>query len=108
MPKETNEISGFRPLLADLDLTGVVVTADALHTQTDHARFLVQDKQAAYVVTVKGNQPGLEATINHLAPEAFPPPHTETARGHRRIEQRTIQTASPPGHVTFPTQPSCS
>lgn len=73
VPKETNEISGFRPLLDDMDLTGVVVTADALHTQTDHARFLVQDKQAAYVFTVKGNQPGLEATINHLAPEAFSP-----------------------------------
>lgn len=46
VPKETNEISGFRPLLDDMDLTGVVVTADALHTQTDHAKFLVQDKQA--------------------------------------------------------------
>lgn len=73
VPKETNEISGFRPLLDDMDLTGVVVTADALHTQTDHAKFLVQDKQAEYVFTVKGNQPDLEATINHLAPAAFSP-----------------------------------
>ena len=28
----TNEITQFRPLLDDLDLRGVVVTADALHT----------------------------------------------------------------------------
>jgi len=29
---KTSEISRFRPLLADLDLTGCVITADALHT----------------------------------------------------------------------------
>jgi hypothetical protein len=33
----TNESSRFQPLLAGLDLAGVVVTADALHTQRDHA-----------------------------------------------------------------------
>jgi len=32
----------------------------------------------------------------------FPPAHTETDRGHGRIERRTIQTASPPQGVTFP------
>jgi predicted transposase YbfD/YdcC len=33
----TNEITEFQPLLAGLDLSGVVVTADAMHTQPDHA-----------------------------------------------------------------------
>jgi predicted transposase YbfD/YdcC len=33
----TNEIARFRPLLERLDLTDTVVTADALHTQREHA-----------------------------------------------------------------------
>jgi hypothetical protein len=37
----TNEISRFQPLLAGLDLTRVVVTADAMHTQHQAAEFLV-------------------------------------------------------------------
>ncbi len=55
---KTNVITQFRALLADVDLEGVVVTADALHTQRDHATFLVEQKKADYVFTVKGNQPG--------------------------------------------------
>jgi hypothetical protein len=51
---------------------------------------------------VKGNQPGLETAINRLLPDAFPPPHTETDRGHGRIEQRSIQTAPVPATVRFP------
>ena len=69
----TNEITQFRPLLDDLDLRGTVVTADALHTQADHARYLIQDKHADYLFTVKANQPSLEATIDRLGPEAFSP-----------------------------------
>jgi predicted transposase YbfD/YdcC len=69
----TNEITQFRPLLDDLDLRGVVVTADALHTQTDHAHYLIQDKHADYLFTVKANQPSLQATIDRLPPDAFSP-----------------------------------
>ena len=71
------QISGFRPLLEPLDLQGKVVTADALHTQAKHARWLVDDKHADYLLTVKGNQPGLQAQIDRLAPDAFSPgaPH---------------------------------
>ncbi|MFE0086161.1 ISAs1 family transposase, partial [[Kitasatospora] papulosa] len=39
--EKTNEITRFRPLLDTLpDLSGTVVTSDALHTQTDHATYL--------------------------------------------------------------------
>jgi DDE_Tnp_1-associated/Transposase DDE domain len=38
---KTNEIARFRPLLDGLDLAGQVVTADALHTQREHADWLV-------------------------------------------------------------------
>ncbi len=53
---KTNEITQFRPLLDRLDLADTVVTADALHTQREHAEWLVTAKHAAYVLIVKGNQ----------------------------------------------------
>jgi hypothetical protein len=36
-----NEITRFRPLLEPVDLAGAIVTADALHTQREHAEWLV-------------------------------------------------------------------
>jgi predicted transposase YbfD/YdcC len=102
VPKGTNEITGFQPLLDQVDLAGRVVTADALHTQADHADYLVGKRQADYLFCVKGNQPGLETAINHLPSAAFSPPHAETDRGHGRIEQRTIRTAPLPASVRFP------
>lgn len=38
---KTSELTRFQPLLAPLDLVGKVITADALHTQREHARYLV-------------------------------------------------------------------
>lgn len=71
---KTNEIPHAAPLLAPLDLRGRCVTADALHTQSALARFLVEDKQAHYCFTVKDNQPTLHSDIALLlAGSAFPP-----------------------------------
>jgi predicted transposase YbfD/YdcC len=58
----TNEIARFQPLLAGLELAGVVVTADAMHTQREAAEVLVIRKQADYLLIVKGNLPGLHAS----------------------------------------------
>ncbi len=60
---DTNEITCVRPLLDDIDLDGAVVTADAIHTQRDHANFIAGEKGADYVFCVKGNQPKLLAGI---------------------------------------------
>jgi hypothetical protein len=51
------EVPAFQPLLSDLDLAGVVVTADALQTHREAAEFLVTRKQAHYLFIVKANQP---------------------------------------------------
>ncbi|WP_235002619.1 ISAs1 family transposase [Actinacidiphila paucisporea] len=51
---KTNEITVFKPMLAELDLADTVVTFDALHTQQAHARFLVEDKNAHYIAVSKG------------------------------------------------------
>ena len=83
VPAAHNEITEFQPLLAPLDLSGKVVTADALHTQREHARFLVEEKQADYVFTVKGNQPTLLADLQALAGDAFSPCGEHDRQGPR-------------------------
>ena len=69
----TNEITQVEPLFKDRDITGAVVTADALLTQKEIARHVVQDKGADYVFTVKDNQPTLRQDIETLQLDAFPP-----------------------------------
>lgn len=74
IPSKSNEIPAARPLLQPLDLKGKVVTADAMHTQKDLARFIVEDKKADYCFTVKDNQQTLREDIADLAlNEKFPP-----------------------------------
>ena len=51
----TNEITQFRPLLDRLDLADTVITADALHTQREHADWLVAHQHADYLLVVKAN-----------------------------------------------------
>lgn len=66
VPDKTNEITGFTALLTPFDLTGTVVTADALHTQREHAKWLVEVKKAHYLLVVKGNQPTLHTALKSL------------------------------------------
>jgi hypothetical protein len=74
VPDKTNEIPALPQLLAPLPLDDVVVTADALHTQRDTARFLVTDKAADYLLVVKDNQPTLHHKLQRLLPQsAFSP-----------------------------------
>jgi len=48
---KASEMKAVKPLLDSIPLAGRVVTADALHTQQDTARYLVEDKQAHYLFT---------------------------------------------------------
>ncbi len=60
---KSNEIPALPELLKPLELDGVVVTADALNTQRESARHIVQDKGGHYVFTVKDNQKKLRERI---------------------------------------------
>lgn len=71
--RKTNEITRVAPLLSELDIRGAVITGDALLTQREIARHLVEDKEADYVFTAKDNQPTLRADIQALHLEDFPP-----------------------------------
>lgn len=97
---KTSEIAWFAPLLDPLDLTGAVVTADALHTVAAHARYLHR-RDADYVFTVKENQHRLYAQLDAL-PWHTAPVHTTSDTGHGRSERRTIQVLPLPETVTFP------
>lgn len=98
---KTNELTRFRPLLDPLDLTGVVVTADALHTQREHARWLTEDKQAGYVFTVKKNRPRLYRQLTAL-PWAKIPVQDETGqRGHGRYDIRRLQVVTCTGALAL-------
>jgi hypothetical protein len=73
IPSTTNEIPVIKELLASVPLEGSVVTADAMHTQKATAEFVVEDKKADYLFTVKDNQPSLMEAIEDLNLVAFPP-----------------------------------
>jgi predicted transposase YbfD/YdcC len=95
------EVPGFRPLLADLDLAGTVVTADALRSHADAAEFLVTGKQADYLFTVKANRPTLLARCAALAWSHVPVGDRTCDRGHGRVELRTLKAVSV-GHFGLP------
>lgn len=91
VPDKTNEITCFAALLEPYDLTGITVTADALHPQRAHARFLVEEKKARYLLVVKANQPGL-----HRQPRSLPWKNVTARRydreiGHGRKETRVTR-----------------
>jgi predicted transposase YbfD/YdcC len=95
---KSNEITAVQPLLNDLDLAGVVVAADAMHTQRAFAEWLVTVKLAHYLHIVTANQPTLyeavQAALSGYDTAFADRMSTETDRGHGRTETRTIRTAT--------------
>ena len=85
------EIPGFAPMLDQIDLTGIVVTGDALHAQRDHARYL-HHRGAHYIMPITTGWPILYPQLDAL-PWHDIPTLTFTERGHGRTEHRTIQLA---------------
>ena len=71
--EKSNEIPAFKPTLDPLNLKDFVVTADALHMQIKHARYLKEKKGADYLFTVKANQSSILKSIEDLENEDFPP-----------------------------------
>jgi predicted transposase YbfD/YdcC len=88
------EVPGFQPLLRDLDLTGTVVTADALHTHGDAAEFLVIRKYVHYLFTVKAHQPTLLDRCVRLPWQHVPVLDRTRDRAHGRVELRTLKAVS--------------
>jgi hypothetical protein len=92
---KTNEIPMF-PVLCERidDLQDTVITADA---QRGHADYLVLERRAHYLLTVKGNQPSLLHQLKTLPWKDVPPAHTSTTRAHGRVEKRCVQLVTGDG-----------
>ncbi len=63
--EKSNEITAIPELLDKIDIQDSIITLDAMGCQTKIQQKII-DKQADYVVTVKGNQKGLEKEIKAL------------------------------------------
>jgi hypothetical protein len=62
----STEIPAVQELLRRAEMEGSLVTADALNTQTETARIIVQDRAGHYLLTVKGNQKGIQENVPQL------------------------------------------
>ncbi|MEU9413697.1 ISAs1 family transposase [Streptomyces sp. NPDC048281] len=97
---KSNEIPAFAPLLDGIDLNGAVVTADALHTQRDHAAYR-HERGAHYLAVVKRNHPGLHERVPGLPRPDIRLDHIEHTRAHHRDEIRRLKTVTF-AHIDYP------
>lgn len=100
--EKSNEITAIPKLLQVLELTGAIVTIDAMGCQKEIAA-KIREKKADYVLAVKGNQEHLEEDIITAFAkvdegQSFPTlrTHTEHAKGHGRLETRRTQVMAVP------------
>jgi predicted transposase YbfD/YdcC len=105
---KTSEITEFVPLLDALtglnaagDLAGVVITADALHTQRDHVEHL-HARGAHWLLTVKGNQPTLRRQLAGLPWRQVEVCHRAVGNAHGRREIRTLKVVTVAAGIAFP------
>ncbi|MCP4207564.1 MAG: ISAs1 family transposase [Shimia sp.] len=103
--KQTNEIKTAIPLLEAIDIQGKTISADALLTQREFAQYLVENRNAHYHFTVKGNQKKLlEETAFYFDNLEREPDHsTLDSPEHGRIETRNIWvTTALNDYLNFP------
>jgi predicted transposase YbfD/YdcC len=103
---KSNEITAIPQLLELLDLTGCIVTIDAMGCQKEIAAQITA-QEAEYVLALKGNQSGLFEDVQELFAYAVENKfadcdHAQTVeKGHGRIEIRDCWTTSHPDYFPF-------
>jgi len=98
--EKTNEIPEAHALLAGWDLTGAVVTADALHCQRALSE-QIRRQGGHYLFQVKDNQPELHRALQDLFADPRSGPHpltfwktTSVGKGHGRVEARFLEATA--------------
>jgi predicted transposase YbfD/YdcC len=95
--EKSNEITAIPRLLELLQLSGCLVTIDAMGCQKEIAQKIVESN-ADYMLAVKDNQPKLSAAIDAIFDTALADPefadsgHETRNKGHGRIEVRRCWT----------------
>ena len=88
---KSNEIAAIPLLLGRLELTGALVTIDAIGTQAGIAEAVVA-RGGDYLLALKANQPALQRDVADFfadpPPGMLEPPHATTDGDHGRIEER--------------------
>jgi predicted transposase YbfD/YdcC len=103
---ESNEMAAVPELLELLDLTGCIVTMDALHCQTETVKRILE-KKADYVLPVKENQPKLLEALQGLFDDAKEmrwvqcDHHRTVDKGHGRLEVRECWSTSDPDYLRY-------
>lgn len=97
VPDKAYEPYALSHLLDGRDLTGTVITMDALYTHADMAQQIL-DQGGHYFMVVKNNQPLLREDIASLfAQEPLPGEtrweHTTHGKGHGRLETRRVASS---------------
>ena len=94
--EKSNEITAIPKLLEQLELNGCIVTIDAMGTQTEIAK-AIMDKGAEYILALKGNQKTLYRDVRlyfeeyRKAPACLPAAccAQSHSQGHGRFEKRS-------------------
>ena len=104
--EKTNEITCFQPLLETVaDLAGAVVTSDAMHTQREHASYLL-GRGAHYIVIVKGTRRSSASSSNPFpgrrsrsrAAPTTPATAAVRSAASRSAREQPALSRRPPGH----------
>ena len=88
-------------VLGQIDLSGKIVTADALHTVKATANY-IHERGGEFVLPVKENRRALFDVLDALPWGQVPIAHTAADKGHGRITTRTIQVLPAPDNLPFP------
>ena len=98
---KTNEIPMFPTLLDRIDITGAVITADAMHAQRAHATYLAGARRA--LPAHRQAQPARPARpARRPALAQVPVAHDTRERGHGRAERRTLKVTAVAAGLAFP------
>jgi predicted transposase YbfD/YdcC len=98
---KTNEIPMLKKLLDTLDITGAVITADALHCQRDTAEYII-GRSGHYIFTVKDNQPKLRSKLKNLPWKQIPTLDTSIEHDHGRTARRVLKATEITEGIGFP------
>ncbi len=104
---KSNEIPAARQLLSGLDLVDKTVLCDALHTQVETGQQILFQQGGDYLMTVKANQPTLQATLRDLFEKQALSPSGQNALASTpaRAQSREIGNSFSPVPGSHP-QPS--
>ncbi len=99
--RKTNETTVIGPVIDGMDLRGVCLTVDALHSLVDlNKRVLARGGHVIFVI--KGNQPRTYQALDAIAWEQIPVAAATFEAGRGRAGTRTVQVSAAPAGLKYP------